>query len=319
MKANRLFRGLLTSFLALLTTVSASARSLRPEVLHAEAEKHGVVLSVDVVRADQGKIVLEAHLRNTTDLSFTLPGGRKEYGLSFRLEDSKGRTILDAEPREYTEEVRLLPPGGSYRWTIDLTTRALFVTSNEPFGEGFPVTGLRALPLADLAFVDLQVAQVVGEWTLEPEAVRIWLRPMLFSGLAPAEAAAPRSPRAAIFADLHRPTPVDPDTPRPLPYPGIPEKDDGRIRPLLYRPGAPIKTPAFVPGQLLVTFAPGVDRDQARDLVSEQGFELISDHLFGMRILLVGVPLEAEHAAARQLEELDEVVSAQVNGMVTIF
>lgn len=320
MKANCLSRGLLTSFLALLTTVSVSARSLRPEILHAVAEKHGVVLTVDVVRAQGGKVVLETQLRNTTAQSFMLPGGKKEYGLGFHLEDSRGRTILDAEPRSYTEEVRILPPGGSYRWTIDLTARPLFVTSNLPFGEGFRCSGLRAPALADVAFVDLQVSQVVGEWTLEPEAIRIWLRPALLTRLAPAEAAAPAAPRAAAFAALHSRAPVDPDTPRPLPFPGFPEADDGRIRPLLYRPdGPPVKLPAFVPGQLLVTFVEGVDLTRARELVLGEGLQVLSSNLFDMRILLVGVPLEAEHQAARQLEELDEVTSAQVNGMVTIF
>jgi len=108
--------------------------------------------------------------------------------------------------------------------------------------------------------------------------------------------------------------------PLPFPTPGADDDDDGRMRPLVFDPLLPFEPgPEFVPGEVLVTFAEGVDLATARALVGDLGYTVAGENLFGtLRILTVRVPAGDEDQALKQLRGHELVDAAHLNHIARI-
>lgn len=282
----------------LLLALAAGTLALpTPEILHREVEADGLHLTVDVTQSfgARRQTMLMVTFENRRPDALALSGGEKEYGLHFHLVDAAGRTVLDGEPHGFTEEVRMLAPGARLRWTIDLTRRPLVRLEPGPWQEVTRFQGLADGEMGLQAHVDLVVEQatLAGE-SLRAAPIRIQLNPDFLDSQTLSKVRA--------FSALHRG--ADRET--------APTRTPGTTR-LLQEPA--------VPGELLVSFAAGVSRADARRLVEARGLRVKSDNLFQahLRILVVTVPEGQEADVSVLLRALPEVTTVEPNGLVHIF
>lgn len=315
--------------LMLLPVLAASlqARSIRLPSTVREAVAGGIRLRAELTTGfGAAAHMARLHVRVTNELPVPvrIPSGPKENGLAFHLADDQGRMILDAERKAFTEELRFLGPGQALDSTIDLSSRELFVASNRPWGEGFPIRGVFDARLGEVAFLDLHVSQTVAEGrVLELAPIRLVLSQTLAA-------------RSAHFASLHGAVEEAVEEAiestrgggamRPLPYPMPPEGDDPRMRPWasaaiqVFDPTRPIHPgPEFAPGVVLVTFAEGTELAAARETVEALGFTVEAENLFRFaRILTVGVPAGEEEACLDVLRKSAGVKQAHLNHIARI-